>query len=203
MKKRKAYPNGNAMTKHRFCRFYCWLMACWRYDRSDEPDSTKFEKDTQKNKNRRLLSIAILKKTASMHSAIALAFFSLFYRSFYSLLSVLWIVRQNKCLFLVSFINKSTRGKHYFKLTSSIMTKKEKESRAVWTGTKLSENRGENIRLSFCFLLVFLSMTNSVQSFAFRGKVPSARYCALVWHQSSLLHFIAKLYLIFTLRART
>lgn len=105
-----------------------------------------------------------------MHSPVALAFFSLFYRSFYSLLSVLQIVRQNKCPFLVSFINKSTRGKHYFKLTSSIMTKKDKKSRAVWTGTKLSENRDENIRLSFCFLLVFLSMTNSVPVFCVSRK---------------------------------
>jgi len=54
------------------------------------------------------------------------------------------------------------------------MEKKEKKSRAVWTGIKLSEDRGENIRLSYRFLFDFLSMTNLADRLlAFHGKVPS------------------------------
>jgi len=53
------------------------------------------------------------------------------------------------------------------------MEKKEKKSPAVWTDIKLSEDRGENIRLSYRFLLDFLLMTNLADRLlAFHGKVP-------------------------------
>jgi len=116
--KKERRSNENAMTKHRFYWFYCWLLLYRRCNRARILRNSK--KICAKKRHQRHVGWNLEKKKISVN-AFACRFYVVF-------LSALWIVQK----FSVSFISQRETN---IILTSLIMKKSEKKSRRhqiVW-----------------------------------------------------------------------